>query len=78
MTKPVEVWRCLGKRVDDFLGWRNGLEKRGMQVSRRKIEYMCVNERKTGGKVNIQGIEIVKAVEFKYLCSTIQSYKQEK
>ena len=25
--------------------WRYALERRGMKVNRRKIEYMCVNER---------------------------------
>ncbi|KAK3566085.1 hypothetical protein QTP86_025540 [Hemibagrus guttatus] len=42
--------------------WRFVLERRGMKVSRRKTEYMCVNER-----------EVKKVQEFKYLESTVQS-----
>uniref|UniRef100_A0AAR2JL50 ribonuclease H n=1 Tax=Pygocentrus nattereri TaxID=42514 RepID=A0AAR2JL50_PYGNA len=31
--------------------WRFALERRGMKVSKDKMEYMCVNEREAGGKV---------------------------
>ena len=52
--------------------WRHALETRGMKVSRSKTQYMVVNE-KIDGQVNLQGIEIEKVEEFKYLGSTVQS-----
>lgn len=36
-------------------------------------QNVCVIERKTGGKVKLQGAAVVKLGEFKYLGSTIQS-----
>ncbi|KAK3506915.1 hypothetical protein QTP70_031190, partial [Hemibagrus guttatus] len=53
--------------------WRFALERRGMKVSRSKIEYMCVNEREGSGTVRLQGEEVKKVQEFKYLGSTVQS-----
>ncbi|XP_051780741.1 uncharacterized protein LOC127527129 [Erpetoichthys calabaricus] len=53
--------------------WRSALERRGMKVSRNKTEYMCGNEREVSGMVRMQGIELVKVDEFKYLGSTVQS-----
>ncbi|KAK3556097.1 hypothetical protein QTP70_005246 [Hemibagrus guttatus] len=53
--------------------WRFALERRGMKVSRSKTEYMCVNEREGSGKVRLQGEEVKKVQEFKYLGSTVQS-----
>ncbi|KAK3507887.1 hypothetical protein QTP70_002436 [Hemibagrus guttatus] len=53
--------------------WRFVLERRGMKVSRSKTEYMCVNEREGSGKVRLQGEEVKKVQEFKYLGSTVQS-----
>uniref|UniRef100_A0A3B3BTI6 ribonuclease H n=1 Tax=Oryzias melastigma TaxID=30732 RepID=A0A3B3BTI6_ORYME len=53
--------------------WRFALERRGMKVSRSKTEYMCVNERNQSGRVRLQGEEIKKVEEFKYLGSTVQS-----
>ncbi|KAK3574104.1 hypothetical protein QTP86_003409 [Hemibagrus guttatus] len=53
--------------------WRFALERRGMKVSRSKTEYMCVNEREGSGTVRLQGEEVKKVQEFKYLGSTIQS-----
>ncbi|KAK3530005.1 hypothetical protein QTP86_009395 [Hemibagrus guttatus] len=44
-----------------------------MKVSRSKTEYMCVNEREGGGTVRLQGEEVKKVQEFKYLGSTVQS-----
>ncbi|KAK3529612.1 hypothetical protein QTP70_032034, partial [Hemibagrus guttatus] len=45
----------------------------GMKVSRSKTEYMCVNEREGSGTVRLQGEEVKKVQEFKYLGSTVQS-----
>ncbi|KAK3531916.1 hypothetical protein QTP70_034423, partial [Hemibagrus guttatus] len=53
--------------------WRFALERRGMKVSRSKTEYMCVNEREGSGTVRLQGVEVKKVQEFKYLGSTVQS-----
>ncbi|KAK3552020.1 hypothetical protein QTP70_031590 [Hemibagrus guttatus] len=53
--------------------WRFALERRGMKVSRSKTEYMCVNEREGSGTVRLQGEEVKKVQEFKYLGSTVQS-----
>ncbi|KAK3528635.1 hypothetical protein QTP70_006349 [Hemibagrus guttatus] len=44
-----------------------------MKVSRSKTEYMCVNEREGSGTVRLQGEEVKKVEEFKYLGSTVQS-----
>ncbi|KAK3524928.1 hypothetical protein QTP86_011499 [Hemibagrus guttatus] len=53
--------------------WRFALERRGMKVSRSKTEYMCVNEWEGSGTVRLQGEEVKKVQEFKYLGSTVQS-----
>ncbi|KAK3569667.1 hypothetical protein QTP86_002636 [Hemibagrus guttatus] len=53
--------------------WRFALERRGMKVSRSKTEDMCVNEREGSGTVRLQGEEVKKVQEFKYLGSTVQS-----
>ncbi|KAK3572616.1 hypothetical protein QTP86_001116 [Hemibagrus guttatus] len=44
-----------------------------MKVSHSKTEYMCVNEREGSGTVRLQGEEVKKVQEFKYLGSTVQS-----
>ncbi|KAK3550711.1 hypothetical protein QTP70_003966 [Hemibagrus guttatus] len=54
--------------------WRFALERRGMKVSRSKTEYMCVNEREGSGTVRLQGEEVKKVQEFKYLGSTVQCH----
>ena len=64
------------EQVEEKLeSWRYALERRGMKVNRRKTEYMCVNERQdTGsGTVKMQGVEVAKVDDFKYLGSTLQS-----
>ncbi|KAK3574946.1 hypothetical protein QTP86_019723 [Hemibagrus guttatus] len=53
--------------------WRFALERGGIKVSRSKTEYMCVNEREGSGTVRLQGEEVKKVQEFKYLGSTVQS-----
>ncbi|KAK3522053.1 hypothetical protein QTP70_022448, partial [Hemibagrus guttatus] len=53
--------------------WRFVLERRGMKVSGSKTEYMCVNEREGSGTVRLQGEEVKKVQDFKYLGSTVQS-----
>ena len=51
--------------------WRYALERRG--IYRRNTEYMCVNERQVKGTVKMQGEEVAKVEDFKYLGSTVQS-----
>ena len=64
-------------RVDSRLKqtWRGGdryaLERRGLNLSRSKTEYMCVNAKKDHGTVQLQGAKVVKVDEFKYLGSAI-------
>ncbi|KAK3511554.1 hypothetical protein QTP70_009660 [Hemibagrus guttatus] len=53
--------------------WRFALERRGLKVSRSKTEYMCVNEKEGSGTVRLQGEDVKKVQEFKYLGSTVQS-----
>ncbi|XP_051793650.1 uncharacterized protein LOC127530564 [Acanthochromis polyacanthus] len=62
------------EQVEEKLeAWRFALERRGMKVSRSKTEYLCVNERDPSGRVRLQGEEIKKVEDFKYLGSTVQS-----
>ena len=44
-----------------------------MKVNRRKTECMCVNERQVNSTVKMQGEEVAKVDDFKYLGSTVQS-----
>ncbi|KAK3553518.1 hypothetical protein QTP70_004198 [Hemibagrus guttatus] len=55
---------------------RFALKRRGMKVSRSKTEYMCMNEREGSGTVRLQGEEVKKVQEFKYLGSTVQSNRE--
>ncbi|MCJ8730703.1 hypothetical protein PDJAM_G00187500 [Pangasius djambal] len=62
------------KQVEENLErWSFAVERRGMKVSRSKTEYVCVNEREGSGTVRLQGEEVKKVQEFKYLGSTVQS-----
>ena len=64
------------EQVEEKLeSWIYALERRGMKVNRRKTEYMCVNERQDigSGTVKMQGEEVTKVDDFKYLGSTVQS-----
>ena len=67
---PVEVWKCLGEIALEFL---TKLFNRTMESERMPEEYMCVNERQVKGTVKMQGEEVEKVEDFKYLGSTVQS-----
>ncbi|KAK3553084.1 hypothetical protein QTP86_031352, partial [Hemibagrus guttatus] len=68
------MWSESREQVEENLErWRFALERRGMKVSGSKTEYMCVNEREGSGTVRLQGEEVKKVQEFKYLGSTVQS-----
>ncbi|KAK3542798.1 hypothetical protein QTP70_002998 [Hemibagrus guttatus] len=70
----IVIWSESREQVEENLErWRFALERRGMKVSRSKTEYMCVNEREGSGTVRLQGEEVKKVQEFKYLGSTVQS-----
>ncbi|KAK3531629.1 hypothetical protein QTP70_025816, partial [Hemibagrus guttatus] len=70
----IEICSESREQVEENLErWRFALERRGMKVSRSKTEYMCVNEREGSGTVRLQGEEVKKVQEFKYLGSTVQS-----
>ena len=53
--------------------WRHALERRGMKISRSKTEYLAVNAGENGDPVRLQGVEVARVDEFKYLGSTVQS-----
>ena len=53
--------------------WKYALERREMKVSLSKTEYMCVNERDPSRTVRLQGAEVKKVEDFKYLGSTVHS-----
>ncbi|KAK3549087.1 hypothetical protein QTP70_031342 [Hemibagrus guttatus] len=70
----IVIWSESREQVEENLErWRFALERRGMKVSRSKTENMCVNEREGSGTVRLQGEEVKKVQEFKYLGSTVQS-----
>ncbi|KAK3568967.1 hypothetical protein QTP86_021378, partial [Hemibagrus guttatus] len=69
MDQLSEEWEQVEENLER---WRFALERRGMKVSRSKTEYMCVNEREGSGTVRLQGEEVKKVQEFKYLGSTVQ------
>ncbi|KAK3549965.1 hypothetical protein QTP86_016861 [Hemibagrus guttatus] len=70
----IVIWSESREQVEENLErWRFALERRGMKVSHSKTEYMCVNEREGSGTVRLQGEEVKKVQEFKYLGSTVQS-----
>lgn len=53
--------------------WRRALEDRGMKVSRQKTEYMWMGGQGKIGEVEMQGEQIKRTEEFKYLGSTVQT-----
>ena len=53
--------------------WRSVLVRRGINVSHSNTEYMCKNEKKASGTVRLQGVEVEKVHEFKYVRSTVQT-----
>ncbi|KAK3534100.1 hypothetical protein QTP86_002207 [Hemibagrus guttatus] len=73
MVFADDIVMCREQVEENLERWRFALERRGMKVSRSKTEYMCVNEREGSGTVRLQGEEVKKVQEFKYLGSTVQS-----
>ena len=58
---------------DDLEIWRNALEKRGLKMSRSKIEYLKTGGVEGGEELKLQGEKIKRAKNFKYLGSTVSS-----
>ena len=56
--------------------WRRTLEDRGMRISRKKTEYLCVGgreEEEDEGELKMQGEKVPRVTEFRYLGSTVQA-----
>ena len=55
--------------------WRRALEDRGMRISRKKTEYLCVGGREDEeeGELKMQGEKVPRVTEFRYLGSTVQA-----
>ena len=52
--------------------WRYALERRGMKVSRSKIEYLCINGENDDETVKMEDTKVLRVKKFKYLKSTVQ------
>ena len=58
------------KLEDDLEMWRSALEKRGLKVSRKKIEYLKAGDVDDGENLNLQELKQKRVKNFKYLDST--------
>ena len=66
------------ERVEEKLeSWIYALDRRGMKVNRRKTEYRCVNERQVKGTVTMQGEEVAKVEDFKYLYKVMENAEEK-
>ena len=52
--------------------WKYALERRGMKVSRSKIEYLCINGGNDDKTVKMEDTKVPRVKEFQYLGSTVQ------
>ena len=52
--------------------WRYALERREMEVSRSKTEYLCINGGNDDEIVKMEDTKVPRVKEFKYLRSTVQ------
>ena len=52
--------------------WKCALERRGMKVSRSKIEYLWINGGNNKETVKMEDTKVPRVKEFKYLGSTMQ------
>ena len=62
-----------GEEEEVFERWRFFIELRGIRVNRSKTEHLCVNETPGDNRASMEGDELKKVTEFKYLGSTIDS-----
>ena len=58
---------------DDLKIWRNALKRRGLKVSRSKTEYLKVEGVDDGEELKLQGENVKRVNNFKYLGSTVSS-----
>ena len=58
---------------NDLEIWRNALERRVLKVSRSKTEYFKAGNVDGGEELNLQGEEVKRAKNFKYLGLTVSS-----
>ena len=62
------------RKLEDGLEmWRNALEGRGLKVSRRKTEYLKAGDVDNGEELKLQGEKLKRAINFKYLGSTVST-----
>ena len=52
--------------------WRYALERRGINVSRSKTEYLCINGGNDKETVKMENTKVPRVKEFKYLGSTVK------
>ena len=52
--------------------WKYALERRGMNVSRSKTEYLCINGGNDDETVKMEDAKVPRVKEFKYLGPTVQ------
>ena len=67
----VLSWQNHKELEDDLDIWRNALEKSGLKVSQRKTECLKVGGVDDGEELKLQGKQVKKAKNFKYLNSTV-------
>ena len=48
-----------------FETWRGEMENRGMQVSRAKTEYLCLNKQDEAGTIQMQEVDLNRVQQFK-------------
>lgn len=73
MMDADDIEICREKVEEKLEGWRFALERRGMKDCCSKMEYICVNERDLSERVKLEGQEIKKLRNLKYLGSIVQS-----
>ena len=52
--------------------WKYALERRGINVSRSKTKYLCINGENDDETVKMEDTKVPRVKEFKYLGSTVQ------
>ena len=69
----MEICEETGEEVERRIeSWRYALERRLMEVSRSKTEYLCINGGNDDETVNTEDSKVPRVKEFKYLGSTVQ------
>ena len=58
---------------DNLEIWRNAVKRRGLKVSRSKTKYLKVGDVDDGEELKLQGENVKRAKNFKYMASTVSS-----